>query len=319
MEKEYPTIEESIALECASYFESVAKYDSSVIIIKKCGLKNDRCMKRLGEIVFHNDLANYFDPIIMILKTIPDENNDWINNMLGGLFLKKGRQEDYVVAEKYFMKAYKTGSSIAAQNLAELAFIREDYNESLKYLEMIKQLNLKSKSSEQYINWARLYAQHFQYGYGKAINNKKASKYYREIVELDKTGATYFLLGDMALKSSNMRRAIDLFEKSTELNYINALERLGYMYMKGYKIEKDINKALDYYQKAGVLGSASAFYNSGTIFQKQKKYIEMKVSLIKAAKLGHLKARDILTQNNINIGNYLLLDGELTEKSRQKK
>lgn len=291
MDKGYSIIEESIAVECANYFESEAKYDSSVIIIKKCGLKNDRCMKRLGEIVFYNDLANYYDPVIMILKEMSHENNDWINNMIGGLFLKKGRQEDYVVAEKYFMKAYKTGSSIAAQNLAELAFIREDYNESLKYLEMIKQLNLKSKSSEQYINWARLYAQHYQYGYGTAINNKKASEHYREIAELDKTGATYFLLGDMALNNSNLKRAIGLIEKSTELNYLNALERLGYMYMKGYKVEKDINKALDYYQKAGVLGSASALYNCGTIFQQQKKYIEMQVALIKAAKLGPLNQR----------------------------
>jgi TPR repeat protein len=313
--QEYPTIEEAIALKCADYFESEKKFDSAVNILKRCGLKNVQCMKRLAEIVFYNDLTNYHDSIIRILNAISHEKNVGINNMLGGLFLKKGSQDDLLVAEKYFMKAYKTDSSIALQNLAELAFSRENYKESLKYLNKLKHLNLKSKHLEQYINWARLYAQHFQYGYGVTINNEKATELYREIVELDKTGATYFLLGDMALNNSDIKKAIFFFEKSTEFNYRNALKRLGYMYMRGYKVEKDIGKALDYYKKAGILGSASALYNSGTIFQQQKKYIEMKVALIKAAKLGHLKATSILSQNNIDIDNYLLFDGKLTEKN----
>lgn len=50
------------------------------------------------------------------------------------------------------------------------------------------------------------------------------------------------------------KRLIELFEISAEKNDLESLNLLGYFYSKGELVLKDLNKALEYYEKASFLG-----------------------------------------------------------------
>ena len=252
--------------------------------------------------------------MISALEKVDQEQNYWVENMLGGLLVKRAVKNDILRARELFKKAYGRGSSTAVQNLAELEFIVENYESSLFYLEKLRLLDLKRKSQEQYVNWVRLLGQHHQYGFGVEKNVNKAKQLYREIVNVDKSGATHYLMADAEYHVGNTSLSLELFKESANLGYINAITKLADAYFFGTRVKKDLDKSLEYYIHASSLGLVSAYYNQSVIYQKQKKYIEMKVALIKAAKLGHIKAKKITVENDIKIENYEFNDGVLKEK-----
>ncbi|WDE13666.1 tetratricopeptide repeat protein [Thalassomonas haliotis] len=300
-------------LMCVESLKHKRKYDSAVNLLLKCAKEDALCLKALGELVYYHNLRDYYDVVIEFFEKYSLSHKGWRNNTLGGLLLKRSKGDDLAKATILFEEAFKAGSTIALQNLAEIAFIMKDYAASLRYLKTSESYDLKKKDPEQYLNWARLYAQHLHYGFGLEKDLAKALLLYKEIVGLDKTGGTLFLLSAIEFTQGNNKTAIDFLMQSAELGYINALDKLGYLYMKGEVVNLDLDTAMSYYQTSAELGSATALYNQGVIYRSRKEYIKMKISLIKAAKKGHVKSKNILESNGIALDKFSFFDGHLTE------
>lgn len=64
----------------------------------------------------------------------------------------------------------------------------------------------------------------------------------------------------------NIKKAIELYKKSSELGYLFAMNDLGYHLQNGIGCEQDINKAIAYYEKAAELGNGLAFANLGDLY-----------------------------------------------------
>lgn len=92
------------------------------------------------------------------------------------------------------------------------------------------------------------------------------------------------------------QRALALWEEAAlALHYHDALSKLGTLYRKGDIVEKDIHKAIEYFTRAGTLGSSNALWALGAIYfhgegvpkdrQRAILYYQM------AAGMGHTKAQ----------------------------
>lgn len=61
-------------------------------------------------------------------------------------------------------------------------------------------------------------------------------------------------------------KGIALMEQAAEQNVLDADLMLGYAYMSGLGVDRDMDKAVKYYGQAADLGDATAAYNLGTLY-----------------------------------------------------
>jgi TPR repeat protein len=85
----------------------------------------------------------------------------------------------------------------------------------------------------------------------------------------------YYNMGRLYHQVNDYRSAFGYFQKGLELKHAESINYLGIYYEKGYFVNRDYNKALEYYKKAGNLGSVIAQNNAGCIYynhssQKEK-------------------------------------------------
>ncbi len=106
-----------------------------------------------------------------------------------------------------------------------------------------------------------------------------------------KMGARY-ISGNGVKK--DVKRAIDLFNKSAAQDYTRSLYILGKLYWDGIYIKKNDGKAIEWFEKAARKGHGKSQYNLAVIFSR---YLNNKEFLIKSyawfsvvAKRGHPRA-----------------------------
>jgi hypothetical protein len=64
----------------------------------------------------------------------------------------------------------------------------------------------------------------------------------------------------------NLKEAIELYTKSSDLGHAFAANDLGYHFQNGIGCEQDTNKAIEYYERAAQLGNGLAFANLGDLY-----------------------------------------------------
>ena len=73
----------------------------------------------------------------------------------------------------------------------------------------------------------------------------------------------------------DLAKAIELYEKSVELNNSYSMNNLAFIYEVGNEIiKKDSKKAISLYEKAAKLNNSSAIYNLALIYEKGDGVIE---------------------------------------------
>ncbi|CAN4086606.1 unnamed protein product [Withania somnifera] len=95
------------------------------------------------------------------------------------------------------------------------------------------------------------------YSYSHREMHDKAVKLYAELAEV---AINSFLIA----KDSHTQVAYSCIQATT----LFCLQWLGYLYVKGYGVEKNYTKAKEYFEKAADNGEAGGFYNLGVMYLK---------------------------------------------------
>eukprot|EP00358_Blepharisma_japonicum_P004749 CAMPEP_0202941016 /NCGR_PEP_ID=MMETSP1395-20130829/1121_1 /ASSEMBLY_ACC=CAM_ASM_000871 /TAXON_ID=5961 /ORGANISM="Blepharisma japonicum, Strain Stock R1072" /LENGTH=565 /DNA_ID=CAMNT_0049635847 /DNA_START=218 /DNA_END=1913 /DNA_ORIENTATION=+ len=117
----------------------------------------------------------------------------------------------------------------------------------------------------------------------------------------------HFLYGNPQIGiERNIDQAIHYYEKAAEQNNVQALENLGMVYSQGNKVKKDTQKAIEYLEKAISLGSSQALHTLGMMHltgNGVEKDIQKALEYFEsAAKLGNL--------DSLNSIGVLYMNGE---------
>ncbi len=200
---------------------------------------------------FINGLANENDPFIF--KAIA-------NMHYNGL----GTNKDYKEAYRYY-------------KLAEHAY-KEEYNnfiESIAQEDSLECFILLKRISEEGNSLAMKYlGDMYFHGLGTDKNYSEANQYYKKAYEGKLQGVDFVALfskvedaifRDMTyaeavkmLETSSFQKGIDALLKLANENYSDAQITVGKLYMNGYRISKDNNKAMSYFKMAQSLNHPDA-------------------------------------------------------------
>ena len=118
-------------------------------------------------------------------------------------------------------------------------------------------------------------------------------------------------LAEKAFKIGDRVTALNYSLKAAENGNVNAMVDCGRIYFEGiFGVEQNIDKALEWYKKAGELGSSAALNNIGYIYNTMGKHQEALIWYEKAANLG-----DAVSM--LNISNSYRRDFNNKEKARE--
>ncbi len=188
----------------------------------------------------------------------------------------KGVEKDLLKAKEYYEKAAELGYSRAYYNLAWLYYknnvIEVNYEKALEYLQKgVEQNNSKC------INLLGLF---YEKGYGVKQNRETAVSYYKKIASFDKYAANN--LANYYRDNRNYKEAFKYYKIGDDLGNEHAMNNLGILYEKGQGVQKDINIALNYYNKSyKTKKNANAAYNIGLIYHYGKGGIKKNFQLAK--------------------------------------
>lgn len=242
----------------------------------------------------------------------------------------EGVNIDIQQAEHYFSKATKT-VVLANYDLAKLYDdyaddfnnVSKDYINGLykKALEgMIEQEENDIQNAFTEMRIANMYLA----GKGTDININSAIEWLNKAAKQDNPNAAYQLgyiyssekynIIDEQKANENYKRACLEYEKAEEENSnVTAESRLGKMYLNGYGVEKDIQKAVIWLKKATLNGSASSAYTLAKLYENGEgveKNIEEAYSYYQiSAVLGNSYA-------NYQVGKISLQKGEIEKLLR---
>ena len=115
----------------------------------------------------------------------------------------------------------------------------------------------------------------------------------------------------------NLEKAFQWYEKSFENGHSEGALAVGWFYEKGEIVDRDLQEAMKMYEFSAAAGNVSAQYNIGVMFAKgrgvQQDYKKAKLWYERAARNGHMLA-------NVNLGNLYLtgrgVERDLAEAKR---
>ena len=126
--------------------------------------------------------------------------------------------------------------------------------------------HIASQSTEN----AVMVAQWFFYGDGTAVDYKLARRYYE--MAGDESGTAINHLGEMYRYGwgvdVDMNKAIEYYQKAVAIDYPYGHQNLGELYYNGEGVGQDYTKAREWFAQAARLGLSHAQYYLGLIYQK---------------------------------------------------
>lgn len=178
-------------------------------------------------------------------------------------------EENYKKAVFYYEKAALFNDKDSIENLSIIYLYDMESYQSSKSLDILnrgKNLNIKASIlclSEYYkkngVDW-----------------DMDLSLKYREdcldennIEEVKNLALEYLKRSSSTNKYFN--RMVELFEKASNHNDIDSINLLGYFYYKGRVVPEDLNKSLEYYNKALLLGDSTAQREINIVKNKMEK------------------------------------------------
>lgn len=209
----------------------------------------------------------------------------------------KGVEKDHKKAAEWLMRGAAKGDSWSQYLLATYYFsglgVDRDVTASTKYFQ---------QAATQGHAMAQLkLGDAYYYGRGVEKDLAQAAKWYTQSAEKGNANAQYYLglmyaAGKGGLEKSPAEAA-KWYEKVVAQgkesgSFKDAAFNLALLYTDGAGVDRDVDRALDLYTKAGEAGSGSAFFNMGVIYDdgvpgvepNKKKAVEY---YLKAVKLKH--------------------------------
>jgi TPR repeat protein len=181
---------------------------------------------------------------------------------------------------------------------------------------ILKQTNISSYDLEKYLNLKFCEGSNYNYSLSMLAEKKNAyacfelgnEEYLGHIAGYPRYDISYsylkvasdeghpsacYLIGRMFInknigsgKKEELAYAYDMFNKAIKLGSISALNSLGVMYLEGiYPVDKDIDKAIKYFEKASLYNYVYSFNNLGKIYENNKQYDKAFSYYLKSANL----------------------------------
>lgn len=240
---------------------------------------------------------NDFSMAISFLEKLNEVDDGTYMSKIAQIYTRIGVEymygdEIYMNFEKgleYLITAAELGDSEAQSELGSRYLdgdnVQQNYEKAFFYLERAA----KQKDSSAVMELARCY----ENGYGVEKNIKKAIKLYCEILNIEieyperynfdealhiikdykdleniedciTSPVVFYYLSQEFIgfdKKQNPEKYIHFLKKSAEMGYDKAQYELGKMYETGLHVEKDIDKAIEWFEKAGEQGDDGAIYS----------------------------------------------------------
>ena len=98
--------------------------------------------------------------------------------------------------------------------------------------------------------------------------------------------------GGLDLEKKDVARAVDLFERASELGEKRADYNLACLYSQGTGVDRDAARAIRHYEAAAMRGHVFARFNLGLLEQQAENYDVALQHWMIAASLGHQGALD---------------------------
>ncbi|CAC9439638.1 hypothetical protein [uncultured Gammaproteobacteria bacterium] len=118
-------------------------------------------------------------------------------------------------------------------------------------------------------------------GFGFKYNRKKAIYWHKKVFDNFYVIDIGVNLAPLYMLDKEYKNAYKIYQILSTINDHVALTALGNLYRNGFYVTKDLNKALDYYQKAFKHGNLTAPIRTAGIYRQQGKYLKSLILLIK--------------------------------------
>ncbi|SEA91129.1 TPR repeat [Alkalimonas amylolytica] len=273
-----------------------------VQLLSDCIQKNMKCLERWVQLVINYQLVNLYDIGIDLLSSGNFPDSFWIQNSLASFYILRGKDRDYAAAEVILATLIDDNNRLALGNLAELKILKQEYEDALKIFEYLRLNQIEFEKDHD--NLLRL-AQLYHFGSGSFKQWDKAEDLYLRALPLSSSGHAEYLLADILLKSDRVEAGLIMLDKAIDKGSVNAAEMLASFFWEGIHVEKNTRKAFKYFQVASKLGSVSALYNQGIIYNQLKEYRKMKIAFYAAAVFGDENAIYILEKNGEIVNNHI--------------
>ena len=108
--------------------------------------------------------------------------------------------------------------------------------------------------------------------YGRLDEPDRAVKYFEWAAISTKNPRAQYNAGLLHARSERYEEAASWYGKASAQQHADASTNLGYLYRNGLGVEADRSKAIFYYEKAAIEGSALAAHNLGAIASEDERY-----------------------------------------------
>lgn len=250
-----------------------------------------------------------------ILEKVKDKNNPFYLELMGYVYMN-GTDKieiDENKAEEYFVKAFNHGRRYCAYEIAKLYDVNAIKNDKSKMIEWLNR-GIGSNETNCMCRMALLYCSE-DTSYSDIHNPRKGIELIKKASKHGSADA-YNILGLQYFSGQNIpkddKQAFDCYEKAYNLKSGQGAFHLGYCYIDGIGVEKNIAKGIEIWKDAVEYGDGGAannlfcYYNQGLwggkINKEQAKYY-----LKKAADLG-----DIM--GCLNLGREYFLGNNMFKK-----
>ena len=79
----------------------------------------------------------------------------------------------------------------------------------------------------------------------------------------------------------NLDKAVELYQRAIDLGNTSSMTSMGYLYQRGTGVEKDINKAIEYFEMAANKGNGAGYHALGLIYQHGNDGIEANMQKVR--------------------------------------
>lgn len=189
------------------------------------------------------------------LKMAAENGGDEALMRLGNLYYKGiGTKADPEKAEQCYRKAWDAGNTLAGTMLGLIYIYDHEDPESIK--KGIAYLEQASREGDN--NAFRELALCILYGRGVERNEELGLKVLKNLAEEEKEPLSMTAMGNWYMNQRNLEKALPYFKQASDLGEPAAEFALGYCYLSGTGVPRNLRKAQELLQRAAMKGQAEA-------------------------------------------------------------
>ena len=189
------------------------------------------------------------------LKMAAENGGDEALMRLGNLYYKGiGTKADPEKAEQCYRKAWDAGNTLAGTMLGLIYIYDHENPESIK--KGIAYLEQASREGDN--NAFRELALCILYGRGVERNEELGLKVLKNLAEEEKEPLSMTAMGNWYMNQRNLEKALPYFKQASDLGEPAAEFALGYCYLSGTGVPRNLRKAQELLQRAAMKGQMEA-------------------------------------------------------------